>query len=88
MVSAVDSPMDEPNRSGLVKTKGYNLISAPDQDKSCFTLKIFGPSVSSTRDADMQEWELTTGEALLQSAPVRPGFPLGDANKVLVHKFS
>ena len=36
----------------------------------------------------MQEWELTTADTLLWSAPVLPGFPLGHTNKVIIGKFS
>lgn len=74
---------------GLVKTtKGYNLVSAPAQDRSYFTVKLFGLSQRSTRPVDVQEWEFTTADMPLWSAPVLLGFPLGYATKVLTEKFS
>jgi len=61
VTSAVNSPVCELNRSGLVKTKGYGLISAPAQDRPSFTVKLSGLSGSSARAADVQQWELTAG---------------------------
>lgn len=84
-ISAADSPVREPNRTGLVKTKGCNPFPAPAQDRPYFTAKLSGPSWQRARAVAMQEWELTAAaDTLLSSAPVLPGSPGGYANKVLV----